>query len=94
MKTLFCVIGLCLAASPGLAREKIQMEGTTIVGNQELPKVLYIVPWKSSKLPDMDEPPLQQLVNEALTPLERDVFRRQIILHQSLQGSTDKSETQ
>jgi hypothetical protein len=29
------------------AQEKLQMEGTEITGNKELPKVLYIVPWKS-----------------------------------------------
>ena len=60
------------------AEDRLDMQGTEIIGNQELPKVLYIVPWKKSALPDLGAPPLQSLISDALAPVERDEFRRQI----------------
>lgn len=58
--------------------DRIELDPTSIRGNQELPKVLYIVPWKE---PDLAQPagrPLNSLVDEALAPVDRDVFRRQM----------------
>lgn len=78
------LLALLFASLTVYAEERLEMEGTAIIGNQELPKVLYIVPWKQSELPGLDEPPLQSLINEALTPLDREVFRRQVIYHHAL----------
>jgi hypothetical protein len=73
-----------LMALPLQAEERIELQGTAIIGNQELPKVLYIVPWKSSELPQLSEPPLESLVDEALSPIDREVFRRQTIYYDAL----------
>lgn len=81
------VIALLLTLSilPGLrAEERLEMEGTAIIGNQELPKVLYIVPWKPSELPDLSEPPLQSLIDDALAPVDREEFRREVIYRDTL----------
>lgn len=64
--------------------ERIIMQGTAIIGNQELPKILYIVPWKKSELPDLSEPPLSSLIDDALNPIDRNVFRRQVEYYQTL----------
>ena len=64
--------------------ERLIMQGTAVIGNQELPKVLYIVPWKKSELPDLSEPPLESLIDEALKPIDRNVFRRQVEYYQAL----------
>ena len=66
------------------AEERLEMEGTAIIGNQELPKVLYIVPWKQSELPDLSEPPLQSLIDDALAPVDREEFRREVLYHDAL----------
>ena len=66
------------------AEERLEMEGTAIIGNQELPKVLYIVPWKQSELPDLSEPPLQSLIDDALAPIDREEFRREVLYHDAL----------
>jgi hypothetical protein len=66
------------------AEERLEMEGTAIIGNQELPKVLYIVPWKSSELPDLSEPPLESLIDDALAPIDREEFRREVLYHDAL----------
>jgi hypothetical protein len=67
-----------------LAEEVVDIEGTSIIGNRELPKVLYIVPWKKSQLPDMESLPIDRLVDEALAPIERKEFQRQVNFHEQL----------
>ena len=76
---------LCAGLLAGVkAEERLEMEGTAIIGNQELPKVLYIVPWKQSELPDLSEPPLQSLIDDALAPIDREEFRREVLYHDAL----------
>jgi len=70
-----------LAADPPPAAappERLELETTSIRGNQELPKVLYIVPWKEPGLAEPSGRPLNSLVDEALAPVDREVFRRQM----------------
>ena len=69
---------MLMLVMPLNAEERLNMEGTRIRGNQELPKVLYIVPWKQAEIPDLSQPPLESLIDEALTPVDRAVFQRQI----------------
>jgi len=57
--------------------DRIELDTTDITGNRELPKVLYIVPWKRSDLGDLVGKPVNSLLDEALQPLDRDVFRRE-----------------
>ena len=73
-----------ISALPLQAEERIELQGTAIIGNQELPKVLYIVPWKASELPQLNDPPLESLVDEALSPIDREVFRRQSMYYDAL----------
>ena len=53
-----------------------KLSGMSIVGNDEAPKSLYIVPWKSSELGA--ETSLNTMLNEGDVPVDRDVFRRQL----------------
>ena len=75
---LWILVGLMFLSLSLQAEDRLDMQGTSITGNQELPKALYIVPWKKSSLPDLGAPPLQSLISDALSPLERDEFRRQV----------------
>lgn len=69
--------------------DELDLSTTTITGNQELPKVLYIVPWKQSSLGDLVGRPVNSLLDEVLEPIDRDVFRREIGYYQNLhQGDT------
>jgi hypothetical protein len=83
VRTLLALHFLALTAV-GVAEDKIDMEGTRIHGNVELPKVLYIVPWQQAELPNVGQPPLESLIDEALTPVDREVFQRQIRYHDAL----------
>jgi hypothetical protein len=64
-------------AKGGKAEDHLQLDTTQITGNQELPKVLYIVPWKRSDLGDMLGKPANSLLDEVLQPVDRDVFKRE-----------------
>jgi hypothetical protein len=66
--------------------DRVELGTTDITGNRELPKVLYIVPWKSSDLGDLTGKPVNSLVDEVLEPLDRDVFQRQNRYYEGLKG--------
>jgi hypothetical protein len=56
--------------------EAKELSGMSIVGNDEAPKSLYIVPWKSSEIGV--ETSLDMMLNEGDVPVDRDVFMRQL----------------
>ena len=60
------------------AQDRAEIDRTQIIGNRELPKVLYIVPWKKPAPGDLPNRPLESVLDEALAPVDRDVFRRQV----------------
>jgi hypothetical protein len=64
-------------APAGKAHDNLELDTTQITGNRELPKVLYIVPWKRSDLGDLVGKPVNSLLDEVLQPVDRDVFKRQ-----------------
>lgn len=68
------------ATKPAAARpaDRLDLDPTSIRGNQELPKVLYILPWKEPGPAEPAGRPLNSLVDEALAPVDREVFRRQM----------------
>ena len=64
--------------------EAKELSGMSIVGNDEAPKSLYIVPWKSSEIGV--ETSLDTMLNEDDMPVDRDVFRRQLEFYQVSTG--------
>jgi hypothetical protein len=53
-----------------------ELSGMSIVGNDEAPKSLYIVPWKSSQIGV--ETSLHTTLDEKDVPVDREVFMRQL----------------
>jgi len=86
---ILLIIPLLLSNYIVAAEQVEEIEGTSIIGNRELPKVLYIVPWKRSQLPDMEYLPIDRLVDEALAPIDRKVFKRQINFHEQLNSTIE-----
>jgi len=76
--------GLTLAfllAGTGMAyaEDKLELDTVTIKGNRELPKVLYIVPWKRMKNNEFDQKlVLHSLFQDAFDPIEPEAFERHI----------------
>ena len=60
------------------------MEGTAIIGNKELPRVLYIVPWKSAQPVELTTPPFRSVLDEPFGTIERSSFKRELEYYQSL----------
>ena len=83
-KLLLLLLILFTPYNQALSEDRIEMQGTAIIGNQELPKVLYIVPWKQSELPDVTDLPLESLIDDALAPVDREVFNRQLDYYNAL----------
>ena len=72
--------------------DRLELDTTDITGNRELPKVLYIVPWKRSDLGDVVGKPVNSLLDEVLQPLDRDVFRRENRYYDSLQAGPGEAK--
>jgi hypothetical protein len=72
-------------AAKSNARDRLDLDSAQITGNRELPKVLYIVPWRSAELGDLVGRPVNSLLDEVLEPVDRDVFRRQNRYFEALQ---------
>ena len=66
------------AAETAAAPDRADLDRTQIIGNRELPKVLYIVPWKKPIPGDLSGRPPVSVLDEALAPVDREVFRRQV----------------
>jgi hypothetical protein len=75
---LLLMVPMALLCAAAWAQDRAVIDPTVILGNRELPKVLYIVPWKKPVPGDMTGRPLVSVVDEALAPLDPDVFRRQV----------------
>ena len=72
-------VSIVLLSSIALADDKKvegdkQVSGMSIVGNDEAPKALVIVPWKSSGLGDTLD--VSQLIDDGRQPVDREVFER------------------
>jgi hypothetical protein len=72
------------------AMDALDLGTTSITGNQELPKVLYIVPWKRSDLGDLVGRPANTLLDEVLAPVDPEVFERQLDYYDTLYGTATK----
>jgi hypothetical protein len=83
-----------IAVSPEVTRntagsrvmDSMELGRTEITGNQELPKVLYIVPWKKSDPGDFMGRPINTLLDEVLEPIDREEFIRQVKYYEDLSG--------
>ena len=60
------------------------MSGMSILGNEETPKSLVIVPWKSSEMGD--ELSLSDTLDERARPVDKEVFLRELNFYQIRSG--------
>lgn len=77
--TGFTITIVMLTASlSALTEEQMELDGMAVIGNRELPKALFIVPWKDPGADLTPERPVNSLIDEALQPVDPDVFRRKL----------------
>lgn len=85
-RTVLLILCLLLPATLVMAADKAKEEvkelsGMSIVGNDEAPKSLYIVPWKSSEIGV--ESSLKRMGDAGFAPIDRDVFIRQLKFYET-----------
>jgi hypothetical protein len=89
-RTLVYCIPLLLVTGAVEAQEAADegdklLSGMSIVGNDEAPKSLVIVPWKSSGLGDTLD--VSRVLDDGRQPVDRDVFMRELDYYQIRAGS-------
>jgi hypothetical protein len=76
--------------TPG-ASDRLELGTATVTGDREQPKVMYIVPWKKSDIGDLAGKPLNSLVDEILAPVDRDVFKREVVYYKAVQADSSQN---
>ena len=72
---LLAVAGLASGEEPQETGDKL-LSGMSVVGNDDAPKSLVIVPWKSSELGD--DVNLSDTLDDRATPVDKEVFLREL----------------
>jgi len=73
------------------AVDRLDLGTATVTGDQEQPKVMYVVPWKKSDIGDLSGKPMNSLLDEALAPVDRDEFRREVAYYDAVRADTSQS---
>lgn len=72
------------AAADAKTADAKTLAGISILGNQDSPKSLVIVPWKGSEIGDM--PGLSRLLDDSIQPVDKDVFMRELSYYEIRAG--------
>jgi len=73
------------------AVDRIDLGVATVTGDREQPKVMYVVPWKKSDIGDLSGKPMNSLLDEALAPVDRDEFKREVMYYQAVQADASQN---
>ena len=73
------------------AADRLQLGTATVTGDREQPKVMYIVPWKKSDIGDLSGKPMNSLLDEALAPVDRDEFKREVAYFDAVNSDTPQN---
>ena len=102
ISTFVCITALWLAAGAASAAEAPEkaaapktgdkeLSGMSILGNDDAPKALVIVPWKSSALGSALD--VSRALDDGREPVDRDVFARELDYYQIRTESSGASGT-
>jgi hypothetical protein len=96
MKIALLLLCFATLAASAVAQDRADIDRTQVIGNRELPKVLYIVPWKKPLPATLSGRPVTSVLDEALAPIDREVFRREVSyehqIHPRTATPTEKSQ--
>lgn len=73
------------------ATDRLDLGTATVTGDREQPKVMYIVPWKKSDIGDLSGKPMNSLLDEALAPVDRDEFKREVAYYQAVKADASQN---
>ncbi|MDJ0938221.1 MAG: hypothetical protein QNJ00_00525 [Woeseiaceae bacterium] len=70
--------------------DRMDLASIEITGNQELPTVMYIVPWQKAAPGDLMGKPVNTLLDEVLAPIDREEFVRVVDYYGELYGEDEE----
>jgi len=86
---IYRIFALIILMGPGAglynianAASTMDLEGTSIIGEQESPKVRFTIPWQQTKTTTLPKRPWVSLIKHELAPLDRETFQQQLQLEQ------------
>jgi len=99
-RTVFSVLSLLLVAAASAEEAPGQpvdpgvkaLSGMSILGNDEAPTSLVIVPWKSSELGDGLD--MGNLLDDRASPVDKEVFLRELSYYDIRAGAASESAHQ
>jgi len=89
MRLATLLVVALLLGSPVIAEDRLDMDAVAIKGSRELPKVLYIVPWKSTRLGALVAGAGSESFSAKWVAVDREVFRRQVAYYDFLYPSSE-----
>jgi hypothetical protein len=79
------------SARASKGNDRVDLSTATVTGDREQPKVMYIVPWKRSDIGDLSGKPMNSLLDEALAPVDRDEFRREVVYYSAVKATSPEN---
>jgi hypothetical protein len=87
--TKILLLAMLTASTSALARDVLEIQGMSVKGNAEQPKVLYLVPWQATSNPqDIEHPPVDK-IDGAVTFLEPEIFQKQLYFRRNLKVNVE-----
>lgn len=83
---LLLAIALLLAPGPVRSQEAVVTLRATVTGNQEQPKVMYILPWQQPGATEFEYAPGMSLAQDLYREVDRDEFVRELEYRDMLAG--------
>lgn len=78
MRSFLIIVFFLLYSTSVLSEEAVVVLRSTVKGNQEQPRVMYIVPWQRPGDSSLEYQPMDSLVNDLFTPVDRAEFTREL----------------
>lgn len=93
-KLTILVLFICavVIAAPGVSQEATVNLSSTITGNREQPKVLYIVPWKAANDAELEEQTIQSQLDIVFGHVERIELQRELQFMEQIAKAAKKEE--
>ena len=90
MKPRLLSLALLLGAAialPSMAEtgSTLELEGTSIIGEEESPQVRFTIPWQETRSTTLPRRPWTSLIKREPRPLDRETFKLQLQLEQWMQ---------
>lgn len=92
MKTIKLSAALMLILVSNLSKAEEQTAGTNVIGSQEAPTVLNVVPWKDKEVKLEKKDPSSALLDRVLEPLDQEVLLREIEYFNVLHNQAEEEE--